>query len=175
MHTEMNSDPPLSQLPQDAEEITRQAAATVKDVAWDFTHPTAKDLARRATDTAKDMYQSAALKAGDTLATSKECVRQNPARFVLGALALGAAIGCLLTIASRKPTFSERYADEPLNAMREAILGALAPVAHRVHEGYDSALDGAGKLGDRVSSFRSGRNGSSLSRLGRIGSNLKFW
>ena len=55
----------------------------------------------------------------------------------------------------------------------EAFLGALAPVAQRVHDGYDSARDGAGKMLDRV---HGGHAGSSISdQIGRIGNNLKFW
>ena len=134
------------------------------------------DAAHRATDTAKDMYQSAALKAEDTLAASKEYVRQNPVLVVVGALAFGAAIGCMLMMARRQPTFRERYVDEPLDSAREAILAALAPVAHRLHEGYDSARDGAGKAMDRVHRFNPGRTVDSLSgQIGRIGNNLKFW
>ncbi len=87
-----------------------------------------------------------------------------------------ADLGYLLIVPRRKPTFSERYADEPMAAVREVILEALAPVTQRVHKGYDSARDGAGEAMDRVHSVVSGRNGDSLSnQIGRIGSNLKFW
>jgi len=135
-----------------------------------------KDAAHHATGSAKDMYQSAALKAEDTLSTSKEYVRQNPVLVVVGALAFGAAIGCMLMMARRHPTFRERYVDEPLDSAREAILAALAPVAQRLHEGYDSARDGAGKAMDRAHRFNPERTVDSLSRqIGRVGSNLKFW
>ena len=135
-----------------------------------------KDAAHRATDAAKDMYQSAALKAEDTLATSKEYVRQHPVPVVLGALAFGAAIGYMLMMARRKPTFSERYVVEPLDSVREAILAALAPVAQRLHEGYDSVRDGAVKTMDRAYRIKPARTVDSLSeQIGRVGSNLKFW
>ena len=135
-----------------------------------------KDAANRATDVAKDMYQSAALRAEDSLATSKEYVRRNPATVVLGAIAFGAAIGYMIMMARRKPAFSERYVDEPLVAARDSILAALAPVAQRLHEGYDSARDGAGRAMDRANHFNPGRAVDSLSdQIGRIGSNLKFW
>lgn len=131
-----------------------------------------KDAAHRAMDT----YQSAALRAGDTLATSKEYVRQNPVLVIVGALAFGAAVGCLLMMARRQPSRRERYVDEPLDSAREAILAALAPVAQRLHEGYDSARDGAGKAMDQVHRFNPGRTVDSLSQqIGRVGSNLKFW
>lgn len=131
----------LNQLPEAAKEIARQATAV------------AEETAHRATDTAKDIYQSAALKAEDTLAASKEYVRQNPVLVVVGALAFGAAIGCMLMMSRRQPAFRERYMNEPLDSAREAILAALAPVAQRLHEGYDLALDGAGKAMDRVHRF----------------------
>ena len=135
-----------------------------------------KDAAHRATDTAKDMYQSASLKAEDTLANSKEYVRQNPVLVVVGAIAFGAAIGCMLMMARRQPTFRERYVDEPMDSAREAILAALAPLAQRLHKGYDSARDNAGKAIDQVHRFNPGRTADSLSeQIGRAGHNLKFW
>lgn len=189
----VSTDIHLNQLPEAAREIARRAAdaareaaqrttvaaqdatGVVEGLAKEVTNAT-KDAANRTTDTAKDMYKSAALKARDTLATSKEYVRRNPVPVVLGAIAFGAAIGYMLMMARRKPTFSERYADEPLIAVREAILGALAPVAQRVHEGYDSARDGAGKVMDRVHGFDPRRTCNSFSdQIGRIGNNLKFW
>ena len=95
---------------------------------------------------------------------------------VLGAVALGAAVGYLFLTARRNPTFRERYADEPMVAVRDAILGALAPVTQRIHNGYDSALDGAEKTMNRVHRFNSGHVAHSVSdRIGRIGENLKFW
>ena len=112
----------------------------------------------------------------DTLASSKEYVRQNPVLVVAGALAFGAAIGCMLMMARRQPTFRERYVDEPLDSAREAILAALAPAAQRLHEEYDSARDGAGKAMDRLHRFNPGRTVDSLStQIGRVGNNLKFW
>jgi ElaB/YqjD/DUF883 family membrane-anchored ribosome-binding protein len=127
-------------------------------------------------DAAREMYQSAALKAEDTLAASKEYVRQNPVLVVVGALAFGAAIGCMLMMARRQPTTRQRYVDEPLDSAHKAIIAALAPVAQRLHEGYDSARDGAGKAMDRVHRFNPERTVDSLSgQIGRVGSNLKFW
>jgi ElaB/YqjD/DUF883 family membrane-anchored ribosome-binding protein len=135
-----------------------------------------KDAAHRATDTARDMCQSATLRAEETLATSKEYVRQNPVLVVVGAFAFGAAIGCMLMMARRQPTFRELYVDEPLDAAHKAILAALTPVAHRLHEGYDSARNGAGQAMDRVHRFSPGHTLDSLSgQIGRVGHNLKFW
>ncbi len=139
-----------------------------------------KEYAQHAVDATKDagrdMYQSAALKAEDTLASSKEYVRQNPVLVVVGALTFGAAIGCMLMMARRQPTTCQRYVDEPLESAHKAILAALAPVAQRLHEGCDSARDGAGRAMDRVHRFHPGRTVDSLSgQIGRVGSNLKFW
>jgi ElaB/YqjD/DUF883 family membrane-anchored ribosome-binding protein len=164
MNTDFHSKPPMSQLPEAAGEIARRAT----DAAEEIVH--------RAADTTKDMCLSASLKAEDTLATSKEYVRQNPVLVVAGALAFGAVIGGMLMMARRQPTFRERYVDEPLDSVREAILAALAPVAQRLHEGIDSARDGAGKAMDRVHRFNPGRSVDSLSgQISRVGSNLKFW
>jgi len=158
----------LSSRIEDGVEATKEYAQHAVD--------TTKDAAQRATDSARDMYHSAALTAEDTLATSKEYVRQNPVLAVVGAVAFGAAVGCMLMMARRQPTLRQRCVNEPLDSARAAILAALAPVAHRLHEGYDSARDGAGKAMDRVHHFNPGRAVDSLSgQIGRVGSNLKFW
>jgi len=178
VNTNLHPEPPANQLP-DAEEATRRAADAAK-VTVDKVAVTARDMTIAtkdamlcASDKVKEMYHSAALKAEETLDTSKEYVRRNPVPVLLGAIAFGAAIGYMVVMSRRKPTFGERYADEPLSAVREAILGALAPVTQRVHDGYDSAREGAEKVIDR---FGSGRHGSSFShQIGRIGNNLKFW
>jgi ElaB/YqjD/DUF883 family membrane-anchored ribosome-binding protein len=179
--THIHSNSPANQLSEATREIARQAAdgardnyqtlTTKFDEGFDRTRGYAqhavdvtKDAAHRATDTAKDIYQSAALRAEDTLATSKDYVRRNPVPVVLGAIAFGAALGYLILNSRRKPTFRERHADEPLAAVREAILTALAPVTQRVHEGYDSARNHADRT---VHSFSD--------QIGRVGSNLKFW
>jgi ElaB/YqjD/DUF883 family membrane-anchored ribosome-binding protein len=189
----MHLEPPMNHLPEAAREVARRTAdaaretaqrtaATARDitrdvenVAGEVTHA-AKDAAKHATDTVKDMYHSAAEKAGDTLTTCKGYVHRNPVPVVLGSVAFGVALGYMLVMTRRRPTFGERYADEPLVAVREAILEALAPVTHSVHKGYDSARDGAGKAMDRVHSFGLRRTADSLShQIGRIGNNLKFW
>ena len=204
MNTNLQSPQSIDELPEAAREIVncatvsaREVKGAVKDAAADATDAAkdayqalsakagegvghSKEYAQHAVDAskdaAKDMYQSAALKAEDTLATSKEYVRQNPLLVVVGAIAFGAAIGCMLMMARRQPTFRERYVDEPLDSARDAILAALAPVAQRLHVGYDSARDGAGKALERVHRFNSGRAADTLSeQIGRVGSNLKFW
>lgn len=193
MSTDFHSEPPLNQPSEAAREIARRASAAAQETsqnaaaaakhASDGVEDSARDVwdvtrhaARRATDAAKDMCQSAALQAGDTLAASKVYVRRNPLPVVLGAIAFGAAIGYMLMRTRRKPTFGERYAEEPLAAVHEAILRALAPVAQRVHEGYDAARDGAGKAMHRVQAFGPGhKTGSFPDRVARLGNNLKFW
>lgn len=181
MNTDIDTNPPIDQLPETARGIARQAADGARDTYQTLSskveegfgrtrnyaqHAAAAtmDAAHRTTDKAKDIYQSATLKAEDTLATSKEYVRRNPVPVVLGAIAFGAAIGYLIVSARRKPTFGERYVDEPLGAVREAILTALAPVSQRVHDSYDSARDNAGRTVHSLSG-----------QIGRVGSNLKFW
>jgi hypothetical protein len=182
MNNDIHSKSPTKPLLEAAREIGQQASgAAIKfsgfaeDVAEDVTDAT-KDAGKCASDTAKEIYQSAKQKAEESLASSKAYVRRNPVPMVLGAFAFGAAFGCLLMMARRKPTFGERYADEPLGAVREAILGAIAPVTQRVHNGYDSAMDGAGRVFERVNGIGLGRCRNSISdQIGRIGSNLKFW
>lgn len=189
----IQSEPPMNSLSEGAREIAGHATDVAKDAAQRATDAakdvtgvvedvandvsnTAKHASNRASDAAKDMYQSLALKTEDTLATTKDFVRRNPVPVVIGAVAFGVAIGYMLLMSRRKPTFGERYVDEPLVAVREALLGALAPVAKRVHKGYDSARDGAEKAMDRVHGYSPGRTCNSISdQMGRIGNNLKFW
>lgn len=182
MNKDFQTTPDASQLQEAAKELARRATdaagetanrATIaaKDVTGAVKHA-ATDIS----DAAKEMYQSAAVKAEDTLSTSKQYIRENPILVVAGALALGAAIGCLLVMGRRQPTFRQRCVDEPLGSAREAILAAIAPVAQRLHDGYDSARDGAGKAMDRVHRFNAGRTVDSLTgQIGLAGSNLKFW
>lgn len=182
MNTEIHLDTSLHKLPEAAEDTIQKLSSKVeegveytKDYAQHAMEAT-KEAAHRVTDSAKDVYHSAAQKSGDCLATSKDYVRRNPVPVVLGALALGAAIGYIIMSTRRRPSFGERFADQPLNSVRDAILTAFAPVSQRVHDGYDSARDGVENVLERAHHFGSGRSADSMSdRIGRVGSNLKFW
>ena len=156
MNTYIHPEPVLSQLP----DIPGMATYT----------------ARSSTEIARQSYHSAAEKAQETFAISREYIRRNPVPVLLGAVAVGASLGYLVMTCRSRSAYSERYADEPMAAVRDAIIGALAPVTHLVHTGYDSALDGAGKAMGRMHRFDSGRAVNSFShRIARIGENLKFW
>lgn len=172
MNTEIDSETPQNDYSDDADDT---AIVVAEDMTKEVVDAT-KLKFRRATESAKEMYHTAAVKADETLETSKEYVRRNPVPVVLGAVAFGAALGYLLQAALRKQTFSERYADEPMSAVRDAIFGALSPVTQRVHDGYDKARDGAGKAMDRLHQIGTRHIGNSFSdRVGRVGNNLKFW
>lgn len=175
MKPDIDLDTPSSPPQEVARNISWRAGDTAREAA-DRAGAAAHDLtdaAKRTGDTAKEFYHTAAVKAEETLAISKEYVRRNPVPVFLGAIAVGAALGYMVMMARRKPTFGERYADEPMVAVREALLGAFAPLTQRVHSGYDSALSGAGKAMDRM--HRIGSGDSFSHRIGRIGNNLKFW
>jgi ElaB/YqjD/DUF883 family membrane-anchored ribosome-binding protein len=182
MNTDIHSKSSMNQLPESVREIAQRATVAAKDVTGaieDIAKETSRTLSSKVeegVERTKECAQHAVDATRYTLETSKEFVRRNPVPVVLGAVAFGVAIGYMLVMARRKPAFGERYVDEPLLAVREAILGALAPVTDRVHKGYDSARDGAEKVMDRVHNFVPGCNGGSFSdHLGRIGNNLKFW
>jgi ElaB/YqjD/DUF883 family membrane-anchored ribosome-binding protein len=188
--TEFPSPPDRNQLPETARDVARQTADEAKEAVHranaateacveaggDMVRSVAdlcKDTAHRATDVAKDMYHTASVKAEETLETSKEYVRRNPVPVVLGAVAIGAAIGYSMVSSRRRPTFSEHYVEEPLAAIRGALLTALTPVSQRVHEGYESALDGLDHTVHRMKPRRAARRLSD--RICRAGNHLKFW
>lgn len=182
MNTEIQLDPPQQKLTQIAKNTIQKLSSKVEEGVQStqgyaqHAMEDTKDAAHRVTDSAKEIYHSAAQKSGEKLSASKEYMRQNPVPVLLGALALGAAIGYIIMSNRRKPTFVDRFADEPLNSVRDTILTAFAPVSQRVHDGYDSARDGVGKVIDRAHNIGSGRSADSISdRIGRIGNNLKFW
>lgn len=176
------SNPSINQLPEAMGTIARRAENAARDVADTATafssdvSTAAKDATEEATETAKDMYHSVTRKAEDALMTSKDYVRRHPIPVVIGTIFMGAAVGYLLVKSWHKPTFRERYADEPLDAVREVILGALSPVSRTLRRGYDSAREVTGSALDEVHRLNSKHARNSLSdRLGRIGDNLKFW
>ena len=110
----------------------------------------AQSTACNAAAAAKEVYQSARDKVDGQLTSSREFVRRHPVPVVLGALAFGAALGYFLMPGRRTPSLAHRLLDEPLDHARVALLAALAPVASRLHEGYDLAKDGAERAIDRV-------------------------
>ncbi len=193
MNTNTPPQYPVKPISDSASDLAHSTATTVKETAKnvsnagkdvmhdledavdDAAHAT-KDAAKCCSDKAKEIYHSAVVKADDTLVASKDFIRRNPLPVVLGAIAFGAAIGYVLLMPRRKLTFSEHYQNEPLSAVRNAFLGAIAPVTNRVHQGYDSARDGAGKVMNRVHDYGTGRCRNSLSgQVERLGHNLKFW
>lgn len=135
-----------------------------------------KDASNHATETVIGLCHSAKLIAGEALTTSKEYARRNPLHVVLGAIAISAAIGYMIVRARRTPTFRERFAEDPLVSVREAVFSALSPVSQRVHDGYDSARGGVENIINKVQNHRSGHVADTLSdRITRVGNNLKFW
>lgn len=190
MSAPISSGLPVFQMPEAAKDFAHQSGVDAKGVALrvssavtdaadkveetiDDAKHTTKDAFARVTGRAKEMVHTVANQAGETFADTREYVRRNPVAFVLGSLAFGVAVGYLIINARRKPSFGERFADEPLGSVREVIRDAFAPVAHRVHEGYDSAREGVGKVMNRMRPHRSSQSLSD--RIGRAAHNMKFW
>lgn len=170
---------PFARFTEAAQEAVRRGREADREAAEKLSAhevtDAAKEVTQGATETAKHLYQLSAVKAEETYEISKEYVRRNPVPVVLGAVAVGAALGYMM-MSGRKSTFGEQFVDEPIHAVRKAILNAFAPVKQRVHSGYDLAIDGAGKAMDHLHDFSTGHGRHSLShRIARIGDNLKFW
>lgn len=121
--------------------------------------------------------QTLSAKVDDTVSRTKAYVRQNPLPVMLGALTFGAALGYLMVLTRREEiTFRERLTGAPLQTAREAIYAVLAPVASRLHEGYDSTRENAAKVVSKLQQTPSARAVDSwFDQLGRVSSNLKFW
>lgn len=128
MNTDIHSKPPTNPLPGAATDAVKNVQNAAKDMYQTMSSKVdesmvrakeyaqnavdaTKDATHSASDAAKDMYDSVSDKTENTLVRSKEYVRENPLPAVIGALALGAAIGYLIVASRREPTFQERYAD----------------------------------------------------------------
>jgi len=130
--------------------------------------------AQQAQDAVKEACQSLSDKAEETLQRTKECVRQNPMPVLLGALVCGAAIGCLVALTRRpEPTLRERFLEDPVHTARDILQATFQPVGRRIHEGYDSARDGAGRAFESFQEHFPTHRAESLGR--QILRNLKFW
>jgi len=188
MSPETRFDPTPARLPEAVREVARIATDAAEEAAKSATTAfgsvngvienvatDVSDAASRAVEAGKDLYQTAALKADDVLSRSKDYVSRKPVRVVLGAVAFGAAIGYLFaTRVNSKP--NSCHADEPLIAVRDAILSVTAPVARHVQAGYGSAKDQVENVTDRARRLNSARNGRVLlDTIERMSNRLKFW
>lgn len=88
-----------------SKDFAQQLASTAKEAAQQVTAKT-----KEVTQAAKDMFQSAATRAEDTLVQSRQYVRENPLPVVLGTFTLGLTLGCLLGLTRHpEPTLRERF------------------------------------------------------------------
>jgi ElaB/YqjD/DUF883 family membrane-anchored ribosome-binding protein len=173
----MNNDPQDKRTAQELTDAARDVAQRATDTAKELAHSAttaakdvmhqASDVVHQASDAARACCTTVSTKVEDGISHAQERLQQNPLAIVLGAVAVGIAIGCALALSRRAPTFRERFADDPVHATRDTLYAALAPVAQRLHEGYGSAgkaFNGLHRAGD-----------SWANHLDRVGGNLKFW
>ena len=133
------------------------------------------DAAQRASQLAHEAANTVRVKTDEGITRSQEYVRQNPLPTILGALAVGIAVGYLVT-RREEETVAERYVSEPIHSAREAIFAVLAPIASKLHHQYDVARSTAGDAVDRLHSRKTKRAAENwLDDARRFGSNLKFW
>jgi ElaB/YqjD/DUF883 family membrane-anchored ribosome-binding protein len=133
-----------------------------------------RDGAQQASGAVKETCQSLSVKAEETLLRTKDYVRQNPVPILLGSLVFGAAIGCLVALTRRSaPTLRERFLDDPVHTARDILQATFQPVGQRIHDGYDSARDGAGRAFENLQEHFPRHRSNSLGR--QIIQNLKFW
>jgi ElaB/YqjD/DUF883 family membrane-anchored ribosome-binding protein len=160
MNTNTLEKPPFNSLPDAAKDAAQRATEAAKQVT------------QQATDAARNCCESVSTKVDETVVRAQDYVKKNPMAIVLGAVAFGVAVGCIVALSTRhRPTLRERFVDDPVQTTRDTLYAALAPVAQRLHEGYDTARDGAGKVMNGL--HRS--TDSWADQLGRVGNNLKFW
>lgn len=72
-----------------------------------------------------EAYESVRQEAGALFSCASAQIRKNPVPVVLGAVAFGVAVGCLLMSGRHTPTFQERYVNEPLDQATDTISAAL--------------------------------------------------
>jgi ElaB/YqjD/DUF883 family membrane-anchored ribosome-binding protein len=133
-----------------------------------------REAAQQVTGAVKEACNTVSTRVEDTVLRTKGYVRQNPMPVILGSLVLGVAIGCLVAVSRRAvPTLKERFMQDPVHAARDMLYAALEPAGRRLHEGYDSASEGAERAYENVRGhFPSLRRDSWGRQLAR---NLKFW
>lgn len=166
----MNNDPKDTSAQQVLTDAAKQITQTASAAATDAAHH-AKDALHQANDAARSCCTTVSAKVENGVARAQNCLHRNPLAVILGAVAVGMAVGCLMGLNRRTPTLKERFVEDPLQTTRDTLYAALAPVAQRLHSGYDTARHGAEKAlnGHHCS------NDSWSNQLGRAGSNLKFW
>lgn len=64
---------------------------------------------------AAEVCESLRSESENLLSCASEQIRKNPLPIVIGAVAFGVAVGCLIMSGRDAPTFQERYVDEPLD------------------------------------------------------------
>lgn len=77
---------------------------------------------RQATTEASHAISNEAMQ---VLSSASERIRKNPVPIVVGAVAFGIAIGCLIMSGRHQATFQERYVDEPLGQATDAICSTV--------------------------------------------------
>lgn len=176
MNTEQTRDPVFNQLASGARETVAQTTDAAKD-AFQTVRAKADEAYQTVRAKADETIQTVRAKADETATRTNEYVRQHPLPSLLGAVAVGVALGYLLAITRRhEPTFREQFVEEPLEAARRALYATLAPVAERLHDGYDAARSCVGSTANKVHHFNGSRAAESVTdQLRRVGGNLKFW
>lgn len=171
MNTTTPERPPFLPSTDAATEALHGAVDSAKAAAHNAAS-SVNDAAHQAVDSAKHCCQSMTVRAEHSMVRAQECMRRNPMKVVLGSVAFGIAAGCLLSLIRREqPTLRQRFADDPIQATRDRLYAALAPVAHHLHDGFVSARDGASKAMNGLHRA----NDSWAHQIGRAGSHLKFW
>jgi ElaB/YqjD/DUF883 family membrane-anchored ribosome-binding protein len=135
----------------------------------------AGDVARQklgaARDTARETMHIAREKVEHAGSNLLQWTRENPATALASVFATGLFIGCALAMTRHEKTFGERFSEDPMHTLREAVHSALAPLSERIHDAAGSARSAVGSAADSLHS-----NGHTWAKkLRGVGDNLKFW
>lgn len=174
-----NASVPLRQAADDISESAnvelKEGAQAANDSAGKANEAT-KKVAKQATEKTKELQRSASSKAEQALEASEKQVRRNPLPVLIGAIAFGASIGLLLCRNRYKRSLVNRYVDEPLDSVGQSLVAALRPLGKKACRGLSFARNRADRAMDRIDQFgKKGKCDALSHRMGRIGSNLKFW
>ena len=113
-----------------------------------MTDSTSSTSETNASERATSTWETTKTGVTDTVTSGEELLRKNPVGAVLGALAIGVAIGYL--VSQREPTRRERYIDQPLEDLQSLVRTLADRATKQAGRGSDAAAGAVESLLARI-------------------------